>query len=107
MAKLTTPTWCPHCGARIDAHTATSVERRPSPGDAAFCWKCSGPCIFEMSPAGLMLRLPTRDELVEVALGEGFGDIITAMRASSSPQEAQRIIQLYKRWRDNAPPTTA
>jgi hypothetical protein len=57
------PSQCPYCGHLIDASTSAE-DASPGPGDVTVCLNCREIVVFADD---MSLRLPTEQELIEVA----------------------------------------
>lgn len=91
---------CPHCGGLLNGHTGNG-GRQPNAGDMALCWRCNRLCVFAASPAGLLLRKPTQEEVVEAVKNGMVEDLAHAMAASDpgDPLEAGARFSELKRKR--------
>jgi hypothetical protein len=79
MSELRTtriePSFCPSCGATLDAATG---EGAPSPGAISVCADCGAVTIFS---ADLTHRLPTDAELIEILADEAVSRQIAEYQA--------------------------
>lgn len=91
---------CPHCGAALSFHSGHG-NARPQPQDVSLCWYCKRMAIYVMSPLGLLLRKPTRQEVAQLVLREEFKDVLSALMESDDPFEAEERLQQSVRKRGN------
>jgi hypothetical protein len=83
---------CPHCGRANNAHSGHGTKS-PQPGDMGICWDCGKIATYTVTPAGLMLRTPTPDEVQAANRHPQTSVLRDAIAAAETPREAERLFQ--------------
>lgn len=93
MALSDQPVACPWCGRVNEIHVGETSSKLPKDGDFAICWGCKRFAVFSIGPFGLTQRLPTEEELDEIAGDPRAQSALANMIGSKNP------IQAVAQWR--------
>lgn len=85
---------CPHCAKLLDAHSGHG-DAQPKTGDFSLCWGCNKLSVFVLTPAGVMLRLPTPEEGKLVMESPQVFRALRAARETSDPLAAEELLRRY------------
>jgi hypothetical protein len=87
---------CPYCGATSNAvaQATTGIGGDPpADGDLSLRWPCGEVAVFVVGPLGTVLRVPTPDELREIAANEDTRRARHARLESFGVQEAVELLR--------------
>lgn len=82
---------CPHCGRVHNAHDGLTADATPKTGDVSICWRCRHFGIYESTPLGLTIRIPTDAEQAELDTDPQIRLTLAAAAESYTPAQANAL----------------